>query len=58
MLSFFLQEAGPAETTNYMILGYSFIFTTMLIYIVSLVARFRNLRQDIETLQELEHKDA
>ena len=47
----FLQ--APAETTAYMIAGYAVIFGVMLIYIVSLVIRRRNLAQDLEVLQEL-----
>jgi hypothetical protein len=39
-----------------MILGYSVIFTVMLIYLASLFIRHRNLKQDLETLQELERK--
>lgn len=52
----FLQE-GPAETTNYMIAGYAVIFGVMLVYLASLYIRFRNLRQDLELLQDLDDKD-
>ena len=55
LLSLLLQE-GPAETTNFMIAGYAVIFGVMLIYLVSLNIRRRNLRQDLEMLQELENK--
>ena len=51
----FLQQ-GPIETTNYMIMGYSVIFGVMLIYLVSLIVRFRNLKQDLQVLEELEKK--
>jgi hypothetical protein len=47
-----LQE-GPAQTTNYMILGYAVIFGLMLIYIASLYIRQRNLKQDLELMEEL-----
>ena len=40
-----------------MILGYSVIFGVMALYLVSLVVRFRNLRQDEKTLDELEKKE-
>jgi CcmD family protein len=50
------QEAIP-NTTNYMILGYAVIFTVMFIYLVSLGLRQRSLKQDLETLNELEEKD-
>lgn len=55
LLSLLLQD-GPAETTNFMIAGYAVIFGVMLIYLISLNVRRRNLRQDLEMLQELENK--
>ena len=45
------------DTANFMILGYSVIFGVMALYLVSLVVRFRNLRQDEKTLDELEKKE-
>jgi hypothetical protein len=53
---FFIQDA-PLETTNYMIAGYAVIFSVMLVYILSLVIRRRNLKQDIEVLEEIEQKE-
>jgi len=52
---FFLQQ-GPAETTDYMILGLAVIFVTMLLHVISLRVRRRNLEKDIELLEELEGK--
>jgi CcmD family protein len=52
---FFLQQ-GPAQTTNYMIAGYTVIFGVILLYVLSLFLRNRNLKRDLETLQELENK--
>ncbi len=52
----FLQDA-PANTTAYMIAGYTVIFGLMLIYLVSLIVRRRNLQQDAEMLEALEMKD-
>ena len=49
----FLQDA-PAQTIGYMIAGYTVIFGVMLLYLVSLVVRRRNLIQDLQTLEELE----
>ena len=57
LLSLLLQD-GPAETTNFMIAGYAVIFGVMLIYLVSLNVRRRNLRQDLEMFQELENKQS
>jgi CcmD family protein len=56
MLTSILQQA-PAETTRYMIAGYSVIFTVMFLYIVSLLIRRRNLKRDLDTLNEMETKD-
>jgi hypothetical protein len=42
------------DTLNFMILGYGVIFAVMAIYLVSLVVRFRNLREDQKTLDEVE----
>jgi hypothetical protein len=47
----------PAETTRYMIAGYSVIFGVMFIYLVSLFVRNRNLKRDLELLKELEQKE-
>ncbi|HEY9088589.1 MAG TPA: hypothetical protein VIO36_10505 [Anaerolineaceae bacterium] len=47
---------GPANTLAYMIAGYAIIFTVLAVYLVSLVVRWRNLRQDEETLREIEKK--
>jgi hypothetical protein len=52
LMSMILQE-GPAQTTNYMIMGYVVIFGMMLIYIASLYLRQRNLKQDLELMEEL-----
>ncbi len=52
LMSMILQE-GPAQTTNYMIMGYAVIFGLMLIYVASLYLRQRNLKQDLELMEEL-----
>ena len=54
-MDFLLQEPTP-DTSIYMIAGYAVIFSVMLIYLVSLYLRQRNLRQDLEMLDELEEK--
>jgi hypothetical protein len=56
MLPIILQQA-PAETTRYMIAGYSIIFTVMILYIVSIFIRLRHIKQDLETLNEMETKE-
>lgn len=53
LLSVLLQE-GPANTTSYMIAGYTIIFGVMLIYLISLLIRQRNLNKDLEVLEEIQ----
>ena len=50
---FFFQESTP-DTSAYMIAGYAVAFTVMAIYLFSLVIRWRNLNQDLETLESLQ----
>jgi hypothetical protein len=50
---FLLQETTP-DTSPYLIAGYAVIFGVMLIYLVSLAIRRRNLKQDLEVLEDLE----
>ena len=54
---FFLQD-GPANTTSYMIAGYAVILGMILIYIISLYVRQKNLLQDLEVLKELEDQES
>jgi hypothetical protein len=47
---------GPANTLNYMIAGYAVFFLVLAVYLVSLVVRWRNLRQDEEMLEQVERE--
>jgi hypothetical protein len=47
---------GPADTVNYMIAGYTVFFTVMALYLASLYIRYRNLKKDLEVLQEVEQR--
>jgi hypothetical protein len=49
----FLQDA-PADTVNYMVLGYVVILGTIGLYLVSLAVRWRNALRDEHMLQEIE----
>ena len=49
-----LFQEMPALTTNYMLAGFIVIFGVILLYIVSLLVRQKNLRQDLEVLSEEE----
>lgn len=44
------------DTSTYMIAGFSVIFGVLAIYLASLVIRFRNLRQDLDTLKDLDQE--
>lgn len=52
----FIAQQPPPDTSAYMIAGYAVIFGVMLLYLISLSIRRRNLRRDIEALQEAEKK--
>ncbi len=49
----FIQQ-GPADTVNYMIMGFSVILGTMALYIASLFVRVQSLRKDQAVLDELD----
>lgn len=49
----FLFDPTP-NTSPYMIAGYAVFFTVMVVYLVSLVIRWRNLNQDLKTLESLQ----
>jgi hypothetical protein len=51
-----LLQQGPAETSGYMIAGYTVIFGVMLIYLISLIVRTRNAQQEYQIFQDLENK--
>jgi len=48
----FLQDA-PAQTTAYMIAGYTVIFGVIALYLISLFIRRRNLIQEMEILNDM-----
>jgi hypothetical protein len=48
-----LIQNGPADTFDFMVLGYAVIFVLMGGYIGSLVMRFRRMRQDEQVLEEV-----
>ncbi len=48
--------AGPPDTSRYMIMGYTVIFLVQAVYLVSLWVRNRNLKRDLELLEDLEQE--
>ena len=49
----FLQTPTP-DTSGYMIAGYAVAFIVMGLYVASMYIRSRNLKQDMETLEEMD----
>ncbi len=49
----FFQEVTP-DTSSYMIAGFAITFLVLAAYVASLYLRERNLKQDIDTLAELQ----
>ena len=49
------QETTP-NTTGYMIAGYAVFFLVSAIYLFSLAIRNRNLRRDLESLEQMDKK--
>ncbi|GAP10046.1 hypothetical protein BECAL_01202 [Bellilinea caldifistulae] len=47
----------PANTLSYFIAGYGVIFGVMIVYLASLIIRWRNLKQDEALLNELDQKE-
>ncbi|MBM2843420.1 MAG: hypothetical protein HW404_1257 [Anaerolineales bacterium] len=51
----FLQDA-PADTVNYMILGFSVILGLIGLVLASLAVRWRSAQRDLRMLEEIEAK--
>ena len=47
-------QQGPAETTDFMILGFVFIFIPILIHVWSLYRRANRLNKDLAMLEALD----
>jgi hypothetical protein len=47
---------APPDTSTYMIVGYAVFFTISIIYLISLSIRWSNLKRDLETLEDMDHK--
>ncbi len=52
----FLQDTPP-DTSGYMIAGYVVFFAMAAIYLVSLMVRSRNLKQDLATLESMQKEN-
>ncbi len=49
-----LFQDAPADTFNFMVLGYGVILGSMTLFIISFFVRFRNLRRELEYLEDSE----
>lgn len=47
---------GPAETINYMLMGFGVILGVLGLYLLSMGVRYRNLQQDAEVIAALEEQ--
>jgi hypothetical protein len=52
----FLLDAPP-DTSAYMIAGYAVFFIVAAVYVLSLLVRWRNLNQDMQTLEAIEKEN-
>jgi len=46
-------QQTPAETFNYMVLGFSVILGVFFLYVLSFIVRFRKLKRDLLLLKEI-----
>ena len=49
-----LLQSAPADTTSYMLIGFTLFFGTIGLYVLSLYVRSRNLEKDLAVLTEVE----
>ena len=47
-------QAPPPDTSSYMIGGYTIFAIVMVVYLISLFLRWRNLKQELSLLEEME----
>jgi hypothetical protein len=52
-----MPENSIPDNAPYLVLGLIVTFTILGAYVASLVARFRNLQQDTQVLEQLEESD-
>jgi len=51
-----MNPEGPAQTFNYMLLGYAVILGCIAVLLVSMITRYRSLKRDLRMLQDLEKR--
>ncbi len=44
----------PPDTSAYMIAGYIVFFSVTIVYIISLISRWKKLERDLKTLEEID----
>lgn len=58
LLTALLQADAPPNTMGYLVLGYAVLWLVGAVYFVTLSSRQRNLKQDVELMQQLLKEDA
>lgn len=48
---------GYAISIKYMLAGYGVIFSVLAVYLISLAVRWRNLKRDLHSLEEIGKKE-
>jgi hypothetical protein len=51
-----MNPEGPAQTFNYMLLGYAVILGCVGMLLISMIARYRALKRELQMLQDLEKR--
>jgi len=54
----FLQTPVTPNTSGYMIAGYAVAFIVMGLHVASIYIRGRNLKRDMETLEEMDNSNS
>jgi len=49
--------SDPNQFNNYLLLGYAVMWLIVMVYIVSLAVRQRNLRRDLDLMEEILQED-
>jgi hypothetical protein len=56
-LQTFFQLSDPNQFNHYMVLGYFVMWLVAMLYVGSLMARQRNVRQDLKVLRQILEED-
>jgi CcmD family protein len=57
VLAFLQVAAEPDKFNNYLLLGYAVMWLIVMVYIISLALRQRNMHRDIELMEQILQED-